>query len=673
MILRGLKLENIRSYLSEEVSFPEGSVLLSGDIGSGKSTVLLAVDFALFGIQKDLSGASLLRHGKESGSVELVFEVGGKEYTIKRTLKRKGGAVRQDTGYIISEGLRKDLTASEAKYFIINLLGYPEQALTKDSALVYKYTVYTPQEQMRQIMEGGEERLDIMRRIFDIDKYKRISENAQTVAREMRGNIREMKGSIQDLEEKKKQRGQLSEEKKKHEKSMKGLETRIEAENKRIDAARKELERLQKMIESVQKKRQEYAALKSEFSSLKERIGEIKSGLEDYEPKLKEIDEKLVVLKKLKKPEFTLQEIKKKIEALEAEDKGNIEKSVALRTEIESMKEILDRGVCGTCKQKVHDPASFKKDITDLVARLKELEKKGRHTSGGIESMRKMKDEIQRYGLVKNEMESLEKRRGDLVDSKTRLERELGSNSRRIREAMEKANSIARELKDDTLSQELKGKQEQLDELRASKEEIVKEKSNLDGVVNTLKDRIDSLEKEIKAKEGQKKKIESYQKYENWLSGFFVNLMATIERHVMVNIQHEFNSLFQKWFSMLVMDEALDARIDEKFSPTIEQNGFETDYAYLSGGERTAIALAYRLALNKVINDRIEKIRTKDLIILDEPTDGFSSEQMNSVRDVLNELNNRQTIIVSHESKIENFVDTTVRFVKENGVSKVDF
>jgi recombinational DNA repair ATPase RecF len=34
MILRWLKLENIRSYTNEKIEFPEGSVLLSGDVGS---------------------------------------------------------------------------------------------------------------------------------------------------------------------------------------------------------------------------------------------------------------------------------------------------------------------------------------------------------------------------------------------------------------------------------------------------------------------------------------------------------------------------------------------------------------------------------------------------------------------------------------------------------------
>ena len=91
----------------------------------------------------------------------------------------------------------------------------------------------------------------------------------------------------------------------------------------------------------------------------------------------------------------------------------------------------------------------------------------------------------------------------------------------------------------------------------------------------------------------------------------------------------------------------------------------------LSGGEKTAVALSYRLALNKVINDIVSEIKTKDILMLDEPTDGFSSEQLDKVRDVLEQLNVKQVIIVSHESKIESFVDSVIRVGKEEHISKV--
>ena len=83
MLLKSIKLNNIRSYVDQKIDFPIGSLLLSGDIGSGKSTILLAIEFALFGSKPaELSASSLLRHGKNEGSVELNFELEGKDVIV---------------------------------------------------------------------------------------------------------------------------------------------------------------------------------------------------------------------------------------------------------------------------------------------------------------------------------------------------------------------------------------------------------------------------------------------------------------------------------------------------------------------------------------------------------------------------------------------------------------
>ena len=74
MKIKKIVLENIRSYINQEIEFTNGITLLSGDIGSGKSTVLQAMDFALFGLSKGIiTGEALLRHGEKQGSIELEF------------------------------------------------------------------------------------------------------------------------------------------------------------------------------------------------------------------------------------------------------------------------------------------------------------------------------------------------------------------------------------------------------------------------------------------------------------------------------------------------------------------------------------------------------------------------------------------------------------------------
>ena len=182
---------------------------------------------------------------------------------------------------------------------------------------------------------------------------------------------------------------------------------------------------------------------------------------------------------------------------------------------------------------------------------------------------------------------------------------------------------------------------------------------------------IEELKEKINRIERIKQEINYLTEIENWLSQKFVPLISFIEKNVMIKLKSEFSVLFAEWFSMLVSD-SLSVGLDDDFTPIIKNQDYEIDYSYLSGGERTAVALAYRLALNQVINSLLSKIKTRDIVILDEPTDGFSDRQLDKMRDVLNQLNVKQLIMVSHEQKIEGFVENVIRLKKENGVSKAE-
>ena len=167
-----------------------------------------------------------------------------------------------------------------------------------------------------------------------------------------------------------------------------------------------------------------------------------------------------------------------------------------------------------------------------------------------------------------------------------------------------------------------------------------------------------------------KKKIERIRELEYWISEKFISLVLFTEKQVMLTLKDEFSKLFSKWFSILVSD-TLNAKLDDDFSPVIEQQDYELDYSFLSGGERTAIALAYRLSLNQVINSLLSNIKTRNLIILDEPTEGFSSTQLEKTKDVFDQLETEQLIIVSHEQKMEDFVDNIIRVSKDSGITRI--
>jgi exonuclease SbcC len=168
-----------------------------------------------------------------------------------------------------------------------------------------------------------------------------------------------------------------------------------------------------------------------------------------------------------------------------------------------------------------------------------------------------------------------------------------------------------------------------------------------------------------------KEKVIRYSELIYFLENEFVSLISLIEKQIMKKVHSDFDSIFREWFRILVEDEDLEINLRYDFSPLIRRSDYDIEYSHLSGGERTAAALAYRLALNQVINTIMSEINTRDILILDEPTDGFSSEQVDKLRIVLEELNLKQVIIVSHDPKIESFVDSVIKFEKREGESFV--
>ena len=188
---------------------------------------------------------------------------------------------------------------------------------------------------------------------------------------------------------------------------------------------------------------------------------------------------------------------------------------------------------------------------------------------------------------------------------------------------------------------------------------------------NRKADRVEQELRDIKKTEEIKKSLHYLMELESWLSEKFSPMISFIEKNVMFKLKKDFSELFNKWFCMLVSENFI-ARIDENFTPIIEQQDYEIPYEYLSGGERTAVALAYRLSLNQIINSVLSEINTREIVILDEPTDGFSEQQLDKMREVLQQLNVKQLLLVSHEQKIESFVENIIRFKKENGVSRIE-
>jgi len=676
MRIKKIRLENIRSYQFQEVEFPEGSVLLWGNIGSGKSSVLLGIDFGLFGLQKgNLMGSSLLRNGEERGSVELFFEVEGKDYVIKRGLKKSKTGVVQDFGFIISDGVREDKTTLELKQRVLEILNYPKNLLTKNKALIFRYTVYTPQEEMKLILLGGkEERLDALRKVFGIDKYKRIKENAKIIVSDIKSKKKVKEGFVSDLDIKIIERINKDEELKKEEIRVNDIQSLFEATKKKVEGKKEEIKLVEEKKEVLSQLKKDLELNKLNFEHKRKDIEENKLKISGFiDEKVQEIgifDDNLV------------KDLEKEVSEVETVLRGALDKIQELKTKrllAEELKEKVS-GIdnCPTCLQAVEE--SHKRTITEgedrrikaidaafasISIKKEENKKKLTELKEKLDIEKKKEGE---YNLQKLKLEQFKEKEKEIIGLK-------GKNDFLITEITqleEKSKELELKISELSFVDDVYGKlKEEFESLDNNFRQRELEKRELDTKIMMIKKNISELDQEIKSKEESRKKLEHLSKVQLWMENHFVNLVENMEKSVMFKVHEDFNSLFEKWFSLLVGNENLTMTLDEEFSPRIFQNDYDTDYAFLSGGERTAGALAYRLALNQVINQIMSSIKTNNLLILDEPTDGFSSEQLEKMKNLMDEMEANQVIIVSHDSKVESFVDNIIRFEKIDHVTNV--
>ncbi|HEY0196352.1 MAG TPA: SMC family ATPase [Methanobacterium sp.] len=810
MIFNKLQMENIRSYQRETINFPRGTSLFEGDVGSGKSTILMAMEFALFGLGNQ-RGDALLRKGSKKGSVLLSFSVGEKDYQIKRTLIRSDkDTIRQDKAILGVNGKKIQLSPSEIKERILDILNFKEPPNPRAQSVIFRYAVYTPQEEMKFILSQKPDlRLQTLRKAFGIEDYKIAAENATLISKSIKDRINYLSGQISDLNDKRNSLTELKEkladnennlqkfkenkeelgavlanqkeeledlketesELKQIEKEIPHLERQIADKknlsskyNAEIQSAEQEnherlmpeldklekvekptdisQEKLRKKIDQIKKAIKNRGELVTKLTLFKENKHEMKEKLQEWKDKnldeLNKENEKLThklgeYKKLLSSHEDQLQIILKKIYKLEAQ-KDDVNKKLK---NLDGLGELCP--ICGSSLDNAH-----KKDLkqerdkeirkfNSEINILNEVKSKGeKEIEQDKTNIRQLEKDLKEYGSLIEKFNELHKVKSKIntveenlssIDEKLSLNIEESVKFTNFDQYINHLENLLDRLKEYNQAQEtlkniryqfnknldkvtenkasvetLKGEIDKLSEnLSAFKDKIkhmpevvektgelqfLYEKTNeeyrsVNEKIVSTSTRIESLTQdvanltdEIKEKEKLHKQLDKLKDYHIWLNDYLIPTLSLIEKHVMQNIHQEFDENFKKWFNLLIDDPSKTGKIDEEFTPIIEQDGFQQEINYLSGGEKTSVALAYRLALNNIVQ-KVSTGMKSNLLIMDEPTDGFSKEQLYKIRDIFNELNYPQIIIVSHERELESFANNVFQIVKVDGVSEI--
>jgi exonuclease SbcC len=679
MIFKKLLMKNIRSYSHLEINFPRGSTLLSGNIGAGKTSILLALQFALFGLQPGQKGSSILRNGEDNAEVKLELEIDGKDIVIERSIKRsKNGSITQERNVLTVEGNQEEISTSEMKNKIISLLEYPKE-FAKKSNLLYKFTVYTPQEEMKSIIqEKPDVRLDTLRHIFGIDRYKRIKENSQILIQQVKDSIKQKEFEVGEINSLRERLNSDSEKKITLTKETNNLFLELNSKIQEKGSAEEEVVKLGLVLEEKRKLDSEVLRKETELQgkeAIKSRLqreifsmqNEIKENVDYSEENMKNI----VLL--LSKHKMILEELSQKLISVNSQIsvlESKKERSFSTKRSVDSLEN------CPTCFQAVtheHKDKISKKSQLDIEEVDVLLEPKFYERESILRDIDKEKILVRGYEedkaqLEKNKIKAEHRR---TIDTKIKsdsffLERVIGEMNE-IRLAIEEMRLKAKSFANSQIlfDQKKLALDAQNREIRKIEISLAEKRKELE----LLKIRIEETTASLTRKESIRAKINYLRSLQDWLQEKFTAVIDATEKSVLAKLRNDFSKIINEWFTSLV-DDSLSVRLDEDFTPIITNQDYEIDYDFLSGGERTAVALAYRLALNQILNSMMSNLKTKDIIILDEPTDGFSEQQLDKMRDIFEQLNSAQIILVSHEQKIEGFVDNIIK-IQKDGTSKI--
>ena len=674
MILKSLTLENMRSYKDETppIKLPLGTILFEGDIACGKSTILYAIEFALFGLGS-MGGGFLLRNGTKEGSVTLQFEVNGAEYEVHRGLVRKGKLVHQENCYLISPDGKSVLSPTEMKEKVLQVLGFNEPPNPRSQSVIYRYAIFTPQEEMKEvILRDPDDRLQTLRKAFRIEDYKIACDNSAAFTSKLQEKISHLQGATQDMDT---------------------IKKRIDQENNTIEGFSKEIESLKLQEEELRKqvkgKADELKQHETERGKIKQVEGTIpllQKQLDENTIQLnetitqndsltkkidKEIQPNLSKFESVKKPtEKSLRELKqeqddRRIKLQESQKlKGRFDERIG------NFASIMGTGTCPVCERTVN-PDEFRGRSRHLEEDRKMLEEEITDNGNALSHLDSLTQELTAYLDAQNQLTTLQSQLNE-------VNIQIQQNNDRKSNLTSSIDELTKRL--DAAKKEIEPLQNVLDRI----EELDKEKAQLDASLIDVGKRISARQatmdasirssKDLQGQLAQKQRdlqtLRQLREHKFWLGEYLTPTIENIEKHVMASLNQRFNDQFQRWFQILIDDPDMQVRVNEDFSPLVEHEGYEQEFIGLSGGEKTSVALAYRLALNTIVQE-VAIEGGSNLLILDEPTDGFSREQVLKIRDILAELRCPQVILVSHERELEGFADHVFEIRKSNGISQL--
>jgi exonuclease SbcC len=685
-----VQLENIRSHELSTVPFSRGFNCLVGGVGCGKSSILLAIDFALFGDPIGRSFEYLLREDTNSGKVTVQFVQNGKSYKMCRGLKRRGKSIGQDF---------EELKFFEDETLIASLKGdaVAEQfkSITGLDKELFREIVWVRQEHLKQLLDAApRERQKRLDELFELSDYEEAWSNIAGYQKEYEGERKayEKDPDVTGMEKLNSEYNRVIEEFSLIEMQIEEAQKKLVSSKKALEEADSDLSRLEEVkafVEDLRRKETQTLAdlrnLEAASASVAAKIKGKETIIQNLEQRLdtanKQVDSYKAELRQIGiSPDQPLDELRTYLTTFDNQIsnlKGEQEAaSRAMRENQKRNTQLTTENRCPLCLQSLSEEykngltqrileenSSFQKDTSRLQREIDELQSLKNRANAVVSDMQKL--------MLRNE--DLKSRLDDESKSRDDLSSELQEKQRLQGEARAELANVQTEISRLDLSEleTAKARRE-----RAFKQYYVLEsdlktkenrKTDLTKRLDETKERIDTAQQKIERMERIVKLVE------------IISTMRDAYRNIQPKLRAEFvkvlRNFVQQILDNLVGGEGpfLNILIDETYSPFVKsESGVEREVSNLSGGERTFLAFAYRMGLGQLIMQS----RTGhglSLLLLDEPTESLGREDGSIDR--LAEAISRfkaieQIIAVTHSEAFAEKAEHVIRLEKEVAVSR---
>jgi exonuclease SbcC len=674
-MIRAIELGDFLSHSETRLEFDNGVTVFVGQNGAGKSSIIDAITFALFGQHTRKSNKGLIKRGANQGFAKIEFSVHSKQYQAVRKIDNKGSLAAKFTEQCNGELL--EIAAGERKQFGESMTHEIEKVIGLNFEKLKIASIVQQGELNAIIKAKPKEFKELLNAIIGIDKLDVASEAMRAISRDFREKIREETGYDDthidillrdfqkyniEIEESKPQKEQLKEKHEQLQKELLELGMKLETETPKID----------KINQLEMRKRELQSYAKEAIYEIQHEVSEKERKIRDCEGCFEHMKMKKDYALKMEKAESAVTTSQRKIQELSVQIASLNEKQIlAARLQIKDNK----CPVCDSIVEKLNplfqeehlkqELGNIKEQIVLVEKELEMYNKKKIEFSQKIRNVSEAEATLRAHSIksqdeLKQIQEEIKIKKANIQKIPLAVEGDLSeiaqidSHSRMIFE------HIVR------LEQETKGFNE--NEFLNLKKMITQKQINLsqtDQQLGAVTQKISKYEEQIIIIQNIILYLKIVKEYVEKLDMIQMNIfnrdgkVATSLRSWALNTISAKSSEYLTSLNTKIQRISLSEKTHD-ISITCYSKNEMLDLESLSGGEQVSVALALRLGMANLLG-----ASNLNLMILDEPTTHLDAEHKKSLVSVLSQLSDNtnvgtpmQFIIITHDAEI--FEDSNV-------------